>query len=183
MVAFSVLTDVTLPPPVWLLAAISVQDSESLPRCSTLRFQGEVLGDHQRGGLSLLSGNGHGLIAHQERPHPEFRGPCLSLQGLAVNAEPPSIAFEAVGHLLEPPPRPLCKLFVLQLGCLLRRSSRVLRGASTLPRAPRCRSPQLCPGQQGVEHSLGVVACAFVKASITSIDRVVFMPPSTHSSE
>jgi hypothetical protein len=88
-----VLTDVTLPPPVWLLAAISGQDSESLPRFSTLRFQGELLGDHLRGGLWLLSGNGHGLIAHQERRHPHLLGLRLRLRGLAVYAQPFALAF------------------------------------------------------------------------------------------
>jgi hypothetical protein len=34
-----------------------------LPRCSTLRLQGEVLGDHPRGYLPLLAGDGHGLHA------------------------------------------------------------------------------------------------------------------------
>src|SRR5215207_1678550 len=72
-----------------------------------------------------------------------------------------ALDLEPVGHLLEPPLRPLCKLFVIHLGFLLQRPSRVLLGEpSTLPRAPRCgSSAELWLGQQGVERSLGVVAC------------------------
>src|SRR3954447_11887882 len=118
MVALWVLTEGTLPPSVRLPPEISGRDSESLPGRSTLRLQGEVLGD-LLGTLPFLASRRHGLLAHHERRHPHLLGPRRDPGRLAVHAEPLALAFQAVRDGLQPPARPLRKRFVLHLGCLL----------------------------------------------------------------
>src|SRR5215217_930216 len=133
-------------------------------------FEGQDVGKDRRffGGRGYSLAHCQGLLAHQQSCHPKLLGTRRDLGSLTGYPKIFALDLEPVCDVLEPPARPLCKLFVIHSGCLLQRSSRVLLGAPTLPRAPRCESPQLWPGQQGVERSLGIIACVVRDGSIAS---------------
>src|SRR5215211_5155292 len=108
-----------------------------------LSFEGQDVDQGRR----FFGGRGHGLahcqglLAHQQRCHPKLLGTRRDLGSLAGYPKTFALDLEPVCDLLEPPLSPLCKLFVVHLGFLLRRLSRILlREPPTVPRAPRCGS-------------------------------------------
>src|SRR5215217_2823463 len=110
-----------------------------------LSFEGQDVGQALRffGGRGYSLAHCQGLLAHQQRCHPKLLGTRRDLGSLAGYPKTFALDLEPVCDLLEPPLSPLCKLFVVHLGFLLQRLSRILlREPPTVPRAPRCGSPQ-----------------------------------------
>src|SRR5829696_7170904 len=115
------------------------------PSDLALSSEGHIV-DHGRrffGGRGYGLAHCQGLLAHQQRCHPKLLGTRRDLGSLAGYPKIFALDLEPVCDLLEPPLSPLCKLFVVHLGFLLQRLSRILlREPPTVPRAPRCGSPQ-----------------------------------------